>query len=132
VIDRSQSLKSQVEQIRSIAPNLDAAFNTIGNEETDRVAAGSFASNGRIASTLPVSEAVLAEYPKASGNMIYSSPIAHPENAAKAWTHLEEALKKGDLLPLPGHVFGGLSSTPEALQAVKKASGYKVIVHPQE
>jgi hypothetical protein len=44
---------------------------------------------------------------------------------------LEEALKKGDIIPLPHKDGGGLDKTAEALQAVKKASGYKIIVHPQ-
>ena len=63
---------------------------------------------------------------------IWSSPVAHPDSATPLWTGLEEALKNRDILPLPYKVQGGLDKTAEAFEAIKKASGYKVIVHPQE
>ena len=46
---------------------------------------------------------------------------------------MTEALKTGEIKPLPHKVHeGGLANITEALNAVKKASGYKVVVHPQE
>ena len=131
VIDRTLSLNQQIEQIRSIAPSLNAAFNTVGSKETDLLAAQSFSSGGRIVSALEVSKDV-SEYSNVTGNQIYGSPVAHPESATKAWTHIEEALKTGKFLPLPLKVYGGIEDVAEALKAVKKASGYKVIIHPQE
>jgi hypothetical protein len=41
-------------------------------------------------------------------------------------------LKKEEIVPLPYVVEGGLAKTADGLRAVKKASGYKVIIHPQE
>lgn len=64
--------------------------------------------------------------------MIVANPLQHQAESAKVWIHLEEALRKGDIKPLPYQVGGGLANITEALQAVKKASGYKVVVHPQE
>jgi NADPH:quinone reductase-like Zn-dependent oxidoreductase len=132
VVDRSQPVETQAEKIRSIAPSLEAAVNAVGLPDTDAVIAASLASGGRFISTLDVSEEVLSKHPDISGKMIIGVPMMHPESATQAGVHLTEALKSGKFLPLPYKVYGGLEKTADALQAVKKASGYKVLVHPQE
>lgn len=85
-----------------------------------------------IVGSLPIDASVIAAHKNVAGKNIVSSPPDHQDSGTKLWTHLEEALRKGDILPLPYKVGGGLAQTAEALQAVKKASGYKVVVHPQE
>jgi hypothetical protein len=86
-----------------------------------------------IVSSLPVDEGVLKGFKNVEGRDIVGSPSLHVETASKFWPHVEEALRKGDLLPIPHKVApGGLAGVAEALQSVKKASGYKVVVHPQE
>jgi len=133
IIDRSLPVDEQVKQIQSIAPALEYAWDAIGNEQTNTLAARSLsAKGGLIVSSLPVSKDILAKHSNVKGKNIVSDPILHEKSAAKIWSHVEEALRSGKLLPIPHQVFGGLASTAEALQAVKKASGYKVIVRPQE
>lgn len=134
VIDRTLPIDDQVAEIKSIAPSLQHAWDAIGSKETNRLVARSFGSQGgQFVASLQVDTETLSEHKNVSGKGIYGSPLDnHVESATKVWTHLEEALKKGDLLPTPHKVWGGLSVTAEALKAVKKASGYKVIVHPQE
>jgi len=132
VIDRTQPIDAQVEQIRYIAPSLDAAVNAVGVKETDAVIAKSLVSGGRFISVLDVDKGVLAENPNVSGKMIIGIPSMHPESGNKVGIHLTDALETGKLLPFPYKVYGGLESIAEALQAVKKASGYKVLIHAQE
>lgn len=85
-----------------------------------------------IVGSLPINASVIAAHKNVAGKNIVCSPPDHQDSATKLWTHLEEALRNGDILPLPYKVGGGLTQTAEALQSVKKASGYKVVVHPQE
>lgn len=133
VIDRFLPQDTQVEQIRSIAPTLQYAWDPIASIDTSELAARSFRDQcGLIVGSLPINASVLAAHKNVSGKHIVSNPVDHQESATILWTHLEEALRKGDIIPLPYQVGGGLAKTAEALQSVKKASGYKVIVHPQE
>jgi NADPH:quinone reductase-like Zn-dependent oxidoreductase len=134
VIDRTLPIDDQVAEIKSIAPALQHAWDAIGSKETNELVARSFGSQGgQIVASLPVDQDVLAEHKNVSGKGIYGAPVNnHVESATKIWSHIEEALRKGDVLPIPHKVWGGLATTADALQAVKKASGYKVIVHPQE
>jgi len=133
LIDRSLPLDEQVKKIHSIAANIDYVFDAVVGKDTVEVGARSLgAKGGRIVTVLPVDEATLALYPNVSVSYIFSGPVAHQESATPLWTNLEQALKKGDILPLPYKVQGGLDKTSEAFAAIKKASGYKVIVHPQE
>jgi NADPH:quinone reductase-like Zn-dependent oxidoreductase len=133
LIDRSLSLDEQVKKIHSIAANIDYVFDGVVGKDTVEVGARSLGSKGgRIVTVLPVDEALLAPYKNVTHSYIFSSPVAHQASATPLWTSLEEALKKGDILPLPYKVEGGLDKTAAAFAAVKKASGYKVIVHPQE
>ena len=75
----------------------------------------------------------MEEYKNVKGKDIFSGPSAHPESATKIWSRMTEALKTGEIKTLPHKVHeGGLANITEALNAVKKASGYKVVVHPQE
>jgi len=130
IVDRHQSEEQQIEEIKSIAPELQYAWDAISSEDTVALAARSFGPNGgQIIGSHPID---VSKYPHVSGRGIYSSPAAHEKTAAVAWSHLADALKKGDIKPLPYKVWGGLAKTAEALQAVKKASGEKIIVHPQE
>jgi hypothetical protein len=85
-----------------------------------------------IVGSLPINSDVLSAHKNVSGRHIVSNPVDHRASASVVWSHLEEALRTGDIQPLPHKVGGGLAKTAEALQSVKKASGYKVIVHPQE
>ena len=75
---------------------------------------------------------MIAAYKYVSGKSISSNPLGHQASATVVWSHLEEALRNGDIVPLPYQFGGGLEEIAEALHSVKKASGYKVIVHPQE
>lgn len=84
---------------------------------------------GQIRGTLPID---VSSYRNVSGHVIASNPFLHQTEAAKFWPHVAEYLAKGEIHCLPYQVAGGLEKTPEALEAVKKASGYKVIVHPNE
>jgi len=59
-------------------------------------------------------------------------PVVNSENSAMVWTYLEKALRKCDFLPFPVKVGGGLGRIAEALRDVKKARGYRIVVHPQE
>lgn len=132
-IDRSLPADAQVDQIRSIAPNLQYAWDPIASKETSELAARSFGSQGGlIVGSLPIDASVIAAHKNVAGRNIVSNPLLHQDSATELWTHLEEALRKGDILPLAYKVGGGLAQTAEALQSVKKASGYKVVVHPQE
>jgi hypothetical protein len=84
-------------------------------------------------SSTEVDKDILAEYKNVQGTNFFSMPHLHVESATKIWSHVEEALKKGEILPLPYKVApGGLGGVAEALESVKKVSGYKVVVHPQE
>lgn len=75
----------------------------------------------------------MGEYTNVKGKSIYSGPSAHPESAAKIWSKMTQALKDGTIKPLPYKVHdGGLDKIYDALQAVKKVSGYKIVIHPQE
>lgn len=133
MIDRALPLDEQVKQIASIAPTVHYVFDAVGGKDTVEVTARSLGSQGgRIVTTLPADASVLAAYKNVSATAIYGAPANHQETAIPLWTHLEEALKSGDILPLPYKVAGGLEKTSEAFSAIKKASGYKVIVHPQE
>ena len=134
VIDRSLPRSDQVKQIKSIAPDLQYSWDCIGNKETNTLAAQSFRpQGGEIVSSLEVSKEVLAEYTNVMGRSIYSGPSAHPESATKIWSKMTHALQDGIIKPLPYKVHdGGLDNIYDALQAVKKVSGYKVVVHPQE
>jgi hypothetical protein len=97
------------------------------------LAARSFGSKGgSIVGALTIEPSVLSDYKNVSAKSIYSNPFAHEETATKGWTKLEELLRNGDIQPLPYKVAGGLAKAAEALKAVKQASGYKVLVHPQE
>jgi NADPH:quinone reductase-like Zn-dependent oxidoreductase len=133
LIDRSLSLDEQVKKIQSIAPHIDYVFDTVVGKDTVEVGARSLRSKGgRLVTVLSVDEAALAPYKNVTVSYIYSSPVAHPESATPLWSSLEEALKKGDILPLPYRVEGGLDKAAAAFAAIKKASGYKVLIHPQE
>ena len=133
VIDRSLPMDTQVDQIRSIAPTLQYAWDPIASADTSELAARSFGDQGGlIVGSLPIDKSVLAAHKNVSGKHISSDPVGHQASATTLWTHIEEALRKGDIVPLPYQVGGGLAKTAEALKSVKKASGYKVIVHPQE
>lgn len=130
IIDRHQSDEQQIEEIKSLAPELQYAWDAISSKETVAIAARSFGPNGgKIIGSLQID---VSQYPQVSGRGIYGSPVNHAKTATVIWTHLEEAFKIGDIKPLPYKVWGGLAKTAEALQAVKKASGEKIIVHPQE
>lgn len=130
IIDRHQSEEQQIEEIKSIAPKLQYAWDAICTKDTVAIAARSFGPiGGQIIGSLQID---VSQYPDVSGRGIYGSPVVHAKTATVTWTHLEEALKNGDIKPLPHKVWGGLAKTAEALQAVKKASGEKIIVHPQE
>jgi len=85
-----------------------------------------------IVGSLPIDTSVIAAHKNVAGKNIVSNPVDHQDSATKLWTHLEKALREGDILPLPYKVGGGLAQTAEALQSVKKASGFKVVVRPQE
>lgn len=134
LIDRSLPLSTQVEQIKAITPNLQYAWDCIGSKDTNTLAAQSFGpEGGLIVSSLPVSKEVLAEYKHVQGRDIFSGPSAHPDSAARVWGRMTKALEGGQIRPLPYRVHeGGLAKITEALGAVKKASGYKVVIHPQE
>jgi NADPH:quinone reductase-like Zn-dependent oxidoreductase len=134
VIDRTLPIDDQVAEIKSIAPALQHAWDPIGSKETNALIARSFGSHGgQFVASLQVDQDALTEYKNVSGKGVYGSPLNnHVESATKVWSHLEEALRKGDVLPIPHKVWGGLAATAEALKAVKKASGYKVVVRPQE
>lgn len=134
LIDRSLPLSAQVEQIKAIAPKLQYVWDCIGSKDTNTLAAQSFGSEGGlIVSSLPVSKEVLAEYKNVQGRDIFSGPSAHPDSAARVWGRMTQALEGGEIRPLPYRVHeGGLAKITEALGAVKKASGYKVVIHPQE
>jgi NADPH:quinone reductase-like Zn-dependent oxidoreductase len=133
-IDRSLSIDEQVSKIHSIAPSLAYAWDAIGVKDTNILAARSFGSEGGlIVSSMPVNADVLGKYKNVKGKNIYSNPLVHQESATKVWSNIEEALKKGEFKPLPYKVApGGIAGIAEALQTVKKASGYKVVVHAQE
>ena len=130
IIDRFHGEEKQIEEIKAVAPDLQYAWDAISSKDTVTIAASSFGpKGGQIIGSLPVD---VRRYPRVSGRMIIGNPLDHAKTAAVAWTHLEVMFKNGDIKPLPYKVWGGLTSTPEALQAVKKASGEKIIVHPQE
>jgi NADPH:quinone reductase-like Zn-dependent oxidoreductase len=133
-IDRGLSVDEQASKIHSIAPSLEYAWDAIGAKDTSTLAARAFGpEGGLIVSSLPISADVLGEYKNVKGKNINSSPLTHQESAAKVWSNLEEALKKGDFKPLPYKIApGGIAGIAEALHSVKKASGYKVVVHAQE
>lgn len=84
---------------------------------------------GQIRGTLAID---VSQYPNISGHAIASNPFLHQTEAAKWWPHVAEYLAKGEIQCLPYQVAGNLDKTTEALLAVKKASGYKVMVHPNE
>lgn len=130
IIDRSQDAKKQIEEIRSLAPDLQYAWDAIASKDTVEVAARSFGPNGgKIVGSLSID---VSQYPGVTGGGIYSNPNTHAKTATVAWSNLEQAFKKGQIKPLPFKVWGGLAKTAEALKAVKTASGEKIIVHPQE
>jgi NADPH:quinone reductase-like Zn-dependent oxidoreductase len=134
IIDRTQSPATQVQQIRAIAPDLCYAWDPVGTKETNLLAAESIGpSGGHFVSALPVDEDILTQFPKVKGIEIVGNPLSHMETVAKTWNALEEALRTGEFVPLPEKVWpGGLGNVEEALKAVKKASGHKIVVHPQE
>jgi NADPH:quinone reductase len=130
VIDRSLDDDKQIEKIKSIAPDLQYAWDAICSKDTVAIAARSFGTKGgQIVGSLSVD---VRQYPGVSGRGIVGDPLGHAKTADVAWSHLEEMLKKGDFKPLPYTVVGGLSKTAEALQAVKKASGEKILIRPQD
>jgi NADPH:quinone reductase-like Zn-dependent oxidoreductase len=133
IIDRSLPADVQVEEIRSIAPHLQYAWDPVASKDTSELAARSFGpQGGLIVASLPIDPTVIAAHKNVSAKHIISNPADHQPSATILWTNLDEALKKGDILPLPYRIGGGLAQTADALKAVKTASGYKVIVHPQE
>ena len=112
---------------------MDYVFDPIVGKDTIEVAARSLGfEGGRIVVTLKADPSLLASYQNVSTAYIYSNPIEHQGSAVPLWTHLEKMMHNGDILPLPYQIHGGLDKTSEAFYAVKKASGYKVIIHPQE
>src|SRR5215471_798803 len=102
VIDRSLPMDIQVEQIRSIAPTLHYAWDPISSIDTAELAARSFGGqSGLIVGSLPINPSVLATHKNVSGKHIVSDPVEHQSSATILWTHVEEALRKGDIMPLP-------------------------------
>ena len=105
-------------------------MDAISYKETVAFAAQCFGEQGgQIRGTLPID---LSSYPNVAGHGIASNPFLHQAEAAKFWPHVAEYLANGKIHCLPYQVAGGLEKTAEALDAVKKASGYKVMVHPNE
>ena len=124
-----------MEQIRSIAPDLEWAWDAISYPETIEVAARSFGpKGGLVVGSLGASfeKVDFKQFENVTGRGIFSNPLNHVESATITWTGLENALRKGDIKPLPFVVAGGLEKTADGLRAVKSASGFKVVIHPQE
>ena len=70
---------------------------------------------------------------RVTGRGIYSGPMAHVESAGRIWGEMTGAVERGLVRGFPYRVEeGGVGGIKGGLEAVKKASGYKVVIHPQE
>src|SRR5579859_1382018 len=98
VINRTLPLPSQINQIKSLAPDLQYAFDAVGTKETGFLCAHSFGpQGGHIVSSLGVAKEVLEEggERKVTGRGIYSGPMAHVESAGRIWGEMTGALGRG-------------------------------------
>jgi len=70
---------------------------------------------------------------RVTGRGIYSGPMAHVESAGRIWGEMTGAVERGLVRGCRYRVEeGGVGGIKGGLEAVKKASGYKVVIHPQE